>query len=248
MIKIICPNGSLVLPKDQIINSPFMNDTLIHRSCCDEKYSKKDSIFIPFDNEIVRTLIPLIREGIFYNTENDKFEEDKIEICKMFEYVGLNNPSWNYIRMRIKFKSINIFGGNHVFDICSYDEYPFILSDNKDKDDDINIKENRMEKAKELFNEEIKEFVKFEVPKVNKIIIDSKYEEGSFDYFINIITDDESYDSIFMYCSDHIMKKINVDDETKIMKGINKFEKYQNNILHNMDKKMKKYITDEKND
>lgn len=89
IIKIWCPDGKLKFPKDYILSSVYLKDSLIDKHF---KMSPLDNkLYLPFEYKVVKLLINLLRNGtVIIKGHKNEFKIDKDIISDFFLYLSVS--------------------------------------------------------------------------------------------------------------------------------------------------------------
>ena len=101
IIKIWCPDGKLKFPKEYILSSVYLKDSLIDKHF---KMSPLDNkLYLPFEYQVVKLLINLLRNGtVEIKNYKDEFKINTDNISDFFLYLSVyQNNIINDIYMRI---------------------------------------------------------------------------------------------------------------------------------------------------
>ncbi|XWV26739.1 hypothetical protein QJ857_gp0315 [Tupanvirus soda lake] len=104
-----CPDGELKFKYEDVYNCVNIKDTLMDLVWFPKEntFGSKDTITIVYSIQIVKKILPLIRQGIIYNVENP---QEKQELIFLIEYLAMNNNHWISLGGCLKNGTMDVFG------------------------------------------------------------------------------------------------------------------------------------------
>lgn len=124
-----CPNGHLEYPSNFLKGCPYIKNTLIGKHFFGD-LAKMDNIFLQFDIEIIRKLIPFLGGGIIYY---DK-QKDTDEIIELLEYINMANKESSLYELILQLKSgrLDAYGHEITSTKFNINDYPKFIHFSKE--------------------------------------------------------------------------------------------------------------------
>lgn len=116
LIELVTPTGNIIFPFGFLDQSQYIKNTLLSTDIINVIDSR---LFLPFDKNIVKLLIPFLREGKIV-VKNHQVNE----LISLLEYINKNSWICNELIMQLQYAKVNRYGFKIISNEYSIEKFP----------------------------------------------------------------------------------------------------------------------------